>query len=323
MCINEIHRTMNNSKYRVVFMGTPEIGIPSLQALIDDDRFDVVGIFTQPDRPVGRNQEIMMSPVKEFGKENYIPVLQPERFDEDANRRLSSLEPDIVVVIAYGQILKKDTLEIPRKGFVNVHFSLLPKYRGAVPVQMAIINGEKVTGNTVQVMGVGLDEGPIIAQEEIEIGENETSGELLTRLAKSSPKLLLNALDNYLNDRVGPVEQDHSLATYCYQKDIAKEKARINWDNSAHEIHNFVRGLNPWPVAWTLLDDKRVRIFRTKLSERCKIVSEKPGRVIIEEGKMQVICGHGILEILEIQVEGKNEVSGSDFVKGYGDVLFE
>lgn len=313
---------MENSKWKIVFMGTPEVGVPSLEVLHKDERFDVVGIFTNPDRPVGRNQEIMMSPVKEFGKENHIPVLQPEKFDEDANRRLSSLESDLVVVIAYGQILNEGTLKIPEKGFVNVHFSLLPKYRGAVPVQMAILKGETETGITIQKMVKELDSGPIIFQQKVEILRDETSGELLERLSKVSAEKIADTLDLYLKGGIGLQEQNEADATYCFQDDISKDKAEINWSWDSSEIRNFIRALNSWPIAWTTLDGKRVKIYRTKICEGCSIVPESPGKVYKQDGKMMVVCGQGVLEILEIQMEGKSKVSGEEFMRGYGEVRF-
>ena len=329
---------MKDAKYRVVFMGTPDIGIPALQALVDDEQFDVVGIFTQPDRPVGRKQEIIFSPIKTFGKENYIPVLQPEKFGADANRRLASLKPDVVVVIAYGQILEQETLDIPTRGIVNVHYSLLPKYRGAIPVQAAIINGEKVTGNTIQLMNLGLDKGDILSQKETEIGESETSGELLERLSNDGVGQLMDTLKHYLSGDIKPVPQDGLQATYCQQSDIAKDKARIDWGKPAEEIHNLIRGMNPWPIAWTMSDGKRVRIYRTTVGRgvgtslvpvlnRTTTRVVPTGKVFQENGNMYVKCGDvgnkNFCSVLEIQMEGKNKVSGKEFVQGYGEGVFE
>lgn len=315
---------MNNKQYKIVFMGTPDIGIPSLQALMDAPEFDVVGIFTQPDRPVGRKQEIVFSPVKTFGKENHIPVLQPEKFDADANRRLRSLKPDIAVVIAYGQILEQETLDIPKHGILNVHYSLLPKYRGAVPVQVAIMNGEKVTGNTIQLMNLGLDKGDILSQKETGIGENETSGELLERLSSDCADQLIDTLKGYLLGEIRPVQQDHSKATYYQQSDIAKDKVRIDWENSAEEIHNLIRGMNPWPIAWTMLDGKRVKIYRTVLdSNKVGIGLMPTGKVFQKDDNMYVKCGEGVVKVLEVQMEGKSKVSGNEFVQGFGEKVFE
>lgn len=312
---------MENEKWRIVFMGTPDIGTPSLRALVDDEQFDVVGIFTQPDRPVGRKQEIVFSPIKTFGEENHIPVLQPEKFDEDANRRLASLNPDVVVVIAYGQILRQETLDIPKHGILNVHFSLLPKYRGAVPVQAAIMNGEKVTGNTIQLMNLGLDTGDILSQYEVEIGENETSGELLKRLSKDCVEQLIDTLKDYLSDKIKPISQDNTKSTYCQRSDIAKGHVQIDWNKSAEEIHNLVRGMNPWPIAWTMLEGRRVKIYRTILNrDNPRVVPT--GNVFQENGDMYVKCGEGAVKVLEIQMEGKSKVSGRDFILGYGEVRF-
>ena len=304
-------------------MGTPEVGVPSLLKLIEDENFDVVGVFTNPDRPVGRKQVLTAPPVKVVAKEHGIPVFQPEKFREEANKQLRELIPDVAVVIAYGQILRQETLDIPKHGILNIHYSLLPKYRGAVPVQAAVINGDKETGITIQKMVLGLDEGGILSQEKTAIGENETSGELLDRLSQDCAGQLIRTLKLYLNGKITPREQNHSEATLCQQSDIAKDKARINWEKSAEEIHNLVRGMNPWPVAWTMSDGKRVKIFGTKLAQKCKIVPEKPGTIFSENGGMYVVCSHGILEVFEIQVEGKSKVSGGEFVQGFGEKAFE
>lgn len=315
---------MNKDKYRVVFMGTPEIGVPSLKALIDDEVFDVVGVFTNPDRPVGRKQEITPPPVKIVAEKNDIPVFQPEKFDERANEQLRTLEVDIAVVIAYGQILREETLLIPENGIVNVHYSLLPKYRGAIPVQAAIIDGETISGITVQRMALGLDEGDILSQTEYLIEENETSGEVLEKMSTGGVPQLIDTLKRFLAGEIEPEPQDHFKATYCKQSDIGKEKAQINWEKSAKEIHNLIRGMNPWPIAWTTLDGKRVKIFRTTVAGCCNVVSEKPGTVVVEGDKMFVVCGHGILEVVEIQMEGKQKVEAKEFVKGLQEkVIFE
>ncbi len=307
---------MNNKKYSVVFMGTPEIGIPSLEKLINDQRFDVVGVFTNPDRPTGRKMIMTPPPVKEFAIEHNIPIFQPERFKDGAISDLESLNPDVVVVIAYGQIIPQKALDIPKFGFVNVHYSLLPKYRGAVPVQMAIKNGEKFTGITIQRMVYDLDAGDIISQKEYEIGENDTTGDLWEKYSKLGANQLLESLPQYLAGEISPVPQNHDDATFCKQSDVAKEKAEINWDNPAQEIHNLVRAFNPWPIAWTTFDDKRVKIISTQVADKCLIAPEKPGTILIIQERLFAVCAHGILEILELQVEGKQKSTGVEFVKG-------
>lgn len=296
-------------------MGTPEIGIPSLEKLIADDRFEVVGVFTNPDRPTGRKMIMTPPPVKAFAEENGLKVFQPEKFREDAINDLRNLNPDIAIVIAYGQIIPQEALDVPRFGFLNVHYSLLPKYRGAVPVQMALKNGDKSTGITIQKMVYDLDAGDIVSLREFEIGENETTGDLWERFSKLGADQLLEALPKYLAGEVDLVKQNDLDATFCKQSDVAKEKAEINWNLSSGEIHNLVRAFNPWPIAWTTFDDKRVKIFKTDVSDHKAKSSEKAGTILIVKDRLFILCGTGILEILELQLEGKQKITGKDFVQ--------
>lgn len=308
-------------RFKTVFMGTPEYAVPSLEALINEKIFEIAAVVTQPDKPVGRKKTLTAPPVKKAaGKNQIIDILQPEKIDSKFTNIIKKLAPELIVVVAYGQILPKNLLEIPIFGAVNVHFSLLPKYRGAVPVQSAILNNEKITGNTVMLMEEGLDSGPILSQEEILIKENETAGELLSRLSKAAAKQLVDTLKRYLNDEITPIEQDNSLATYCFRSDISKANAKINWKSRADIIHNLVRAMNPWPVAWTEFNNKRVKIYKTKISTTGKKV--KPGQILEDNGIIKAACGQDAVEILEIQIEGKNKISGEEFLRGYGETVF-
>jgi len=315
---------MLKQKYKVVFMGTPEIGVPTLNKLIDSSDYEVVGVFTNPDRPFGRNKKLKASPIKEIAEKNKIPVYQPERFNVDTTEDLLKLNPDLAIVIAYGQIIPKEVLKIPKYGFVNVHYSLLPKYRGAVPVQMSIKNGDKTTGITIQKMVYELDAGDIISQEEYDIGDDETTKDLWDKFSELGANQLLDTLPKFLRGEISLIKQKNEEATFCKQSDINKEKAKIDWNFDANEIHNLIRSLNPWPVAWTTLYGKRVKIFLSEIIDNCVVNPNRPGSINIIDNNLLVICGHGILNILEIQVEGKRKTTGIEFAKGLkGDSDFD
>ena len=295
---------------RIVFMGTPDFAAAILKRLIDTGR-NVVGVFSQPDKPVGRKQIIMPTATKALAEEHGIPVFQPAKLrDGTALEIMKSLAPDLVVVAAYGKILPKDLLDIPPLGNVNIHGSLLPKYRGSAPIQWSVINGDEKTGITTMYMAEGMDTGDMILQMELPIGENETSGELFDRMAVLGADAIEKTLALFDEGTVPRTVQDDAKATLAPM--LNKEMGELDFTKPAKEIHNLVRGLNPWPVAYTFLDGKTLKVHKTLLSPD---YSGKPGE-LLDEKRCIVACGDGAVEFLSVQPEGKNAMSGGDFIRG-------
>ncbi len=300
---------------KVVFVGTSEFGIPCLEALISKHQVPLV--ISQPDRPRGRGRKLLPTPVKEAALRLGLKVEQPERI-KDAAGAIEETGCDVLVVVSYGQIIPREILDIPKEGPLNVHPSLLPRYRGAAPIQRAIMNGEKRTGVTIMWMNERLDAGDIFLQREVEIGENETYGELHQRLAELSARMLLEALDLIEAGRAVRIPQDESLATYA--KPISKEETRIDWSLPAERLHNLVRALSPKPGAQATISGMRVKIYRTEPGE----LSGTPGEVLVKDpkaGVLEVACGAKSLRILEIQPEGKKIMDAASFLRGYGHRL--
>ena len=296
---------------RAVFFGTPAWAVPSLDAMVASD-WTVEAVVTNPDRPAGRGYELKPSPVKERALELGLPVEQPEKARAPAFRDwLASIAPDIAVVVAYGKILPLELLEVPRLGFVNVHFSLLPAYRGAAPVQRAVMNGDEVSGVAIMVLTEGMDEGPVLSSTAVDVGPDETSGELGERLSGIGATALVDALDGYESGTLEPSEQDHEAATYASK--ITNEEAEIDWSTDARTIHNLVRGLNPAPGAWTTFREKRVKVYRTSITEGPGLAS---GAATLQSGKLIVGTGDGNLVLEEAQVAGKKRMGGSDLANG-------
>jgi methionyl-tRNA formyltransferase len=275
-------------------------------------------VFTQPDRPAGRGRRPTAPAIKTFALEAGIQVLQPEKIRDPANRPLvASLQPDAVVVAAYGQILPPWLLQIPRLGCVNVHGSLLPRYRGAAPVAWAVLNGDSVTGITTMLMDEQLDTGPMLLQEKVEIGPTTTTGELTARLAEVGADLLIRTLDGLSNSTLRPIPQDHSQATYAPR--ITKEAARVDWTLNAAVVHNQVRGLNPWPLAYADFCGTRVQLLRSLPPCNAGPRAAAPATFLgCSAAGMIVSCGASSeLEILELQPSGKKKMSGRDFANGF------
>ena len=294
---------------RVVFMGTPEFAVPSLKQLIDDGH-QVVGVFAQPDKPKGRGYKLAPPPVKEAAMEYNIPVYQPTSMrDGTALEILKELAPDVIIVVAYGKILPKEILELPPKGCINVHGSLLPKYRGAGPIQWSVINGEKVTGVTTMYMGEGLDTGDMLLKEETPIGENETSGELHDRLCLVGAHCLSETMKKLEEGALEPVAQDDSISTYAPM--LNKEMAKIDFTKSMSELHDLIRGLSPWPVAYTSLNGTLLKVHRAVKAQG----HGEPG-TLLDKKKMVIACGDGALEFLEVQMAGAKRMSAGDFLRG-------
>lgn len=300
---------------RIVFMGTPDFASASLKKLIDE-RFDVVGVFTQPDKPKGRGMELCASPVKELALENGLPVFQPVKMrDGTALAQIKALEPDILVVVAYGRILPDDILAVPKYGAINVHGSLLPKYRGAAPIQWAVLNGDKITGVTTMYLASEMDTGDIIYTAETEIGEYETSGELFDRLKDMGAELLVKTLRDIDAGTAPRAPQDHSKASYVTMLD--KSICPIDWNKTPREVLKHIYGLQPWPVATMELEGKTVRVFAAKYTDG---KTEKvPGAVVsTDKGGLEIACAGGeTMLITELQAPGKKRMGAEDYLRGH------
>lgn len=300
---------------KCVFFGTPLWAVPSLDALARSD-WTILGVVTNPDRPAGRGYELQASPVKQRAMELGIETRQPGKArDPELQAWLEHLAPDAAVVVAYGKILPGSLLEVPKLGFLNVHFSLLPEYRGAAPVQRAIADGREETGVTIIVLTEGMDEGPILAAEPLRIDPDETAGGLGLRLAEIGARVLLPALDAYLEGRIEPQEQEHERATYAPK--LASEDAAIVWTRSSASIKNLVRALNPAPGAWTTFRDNRFKLHRVSILEGGhQDVDLAPGHIAAVDGLWLVGTGDGLLVIEEGQVSGKRKTSGRELARG-------
>lgn len=292
-------------------MGTPEFAVLSLKSLIESDN-DVVGVLTQPDKPKGRKYELSQPPVKKLALEYSIPVFQPQKLkDESVMKIISDLAPELIVVVAYGKILPLNIINFPKFGCVNVHASLLPKYRGAAPIQWSVINGEKVTGVTTMYMDEGLDTGDILLKSQINIDENETSGELHDKLSKLGSELIIKTIEEIKNNNLKRISQDNDKS--CYAPMLNKDISIINWNKNAVEIHNLIRGLNPWPVAYTNYNGKKIKIYKSRLSDD-KI--GEPGEILSLNPFLVSCKDNSIIEILELQLEGKKRMLATDFLRG-------
>jgi methionyl-tRNA formyltransferase len=301
---------------RVIFLGTPEFAVPSLKALLESG-YDIAAVFTQPDRPSGRGQALRPSPVKVFSTNNDIPVHQPVKIRLEENRPIfERLEPDFVVVVAYGQILPGWLLQSARIAPVNAHGSLLPKYRGAAPLAWSVLNGDSVTGVTTMWMAEQLDAGPILLKREFPLPSTMSTGELTACLAEIGAELLVQTLGALEHKTMTPVPQDEAQVTWAPR--ITKEMSRVSWARPAREIHNQIRGLNPWPGAVAEFRGQQLRLWRGRPLESGVSVRSNPGVLLdISESGLIVQCGESTaLEVLEVQMPGKNRVSARSFVNG-------
>ncbi len=305
---------MNPPPWRIVFFGTPSFAIPTLKGLLEGPD-KVVGVVTQPDREKGRGRKVVFSPVKELALQHGFNPLQPEKAKEEAfQNALKALEPDLFVVVAYGQILPKSVLNTPKYGAVNVHASLLPRYRGAAPIAWAILNGEKVTGVTTMVMAEGMDTGDILLQAEFPIGAEDTCQTLHDRLAALGGRLLAETLERMKEGNIRPVPQDHSKATYA--PPLKKEDGRIDWKKGAEEIDRQVRAFDPWPGAFTKWDDRLLRIYKGAVKERA--LTGKAGAVVwVGSDFIEVETGKGAYVIKEVQLEGRRRMGIREFLSGH------
>lgn len=300
---------------RIVFMGTPDFAAASLKKLIDK-KYDIAAVFTQPDKPRDRGMKLSYSPVKELALENNIPVYQPTKLrDGTATELIKSLDPDILVVVAYGRILPDDMLEVPKYGAINVHASLLPKYRGAAPIQWAVLNGDKITGVTTMYLASEMDTGDIIYTSETEIGEFETSGELFDRLMVMGAELLDRTLRDIEAGTAPRTQQDHSKASYV--KMLDKSLSPIEWAKTPREIIKQIYGLQPWPVATAELDGKVFKIYSAEYTQNKTV--KAPGSVVSTGKKgIEIAClGGETLLITELQAAGKKRMKASDYLLGH------
>jgi methionyl-tRNA formyltransferase len=296
---------------RIVFIGTGEIGVPTLQALLNSEH-EVVAVITQPDKPVGREQRIGPPPIKKAIAKTRIPILQPAKIkDPKTIEEIRGLTPDVIVVVAYGQILPRDVLEIPRLACLNLHASLLPRWRGAAPIQAAIAAGDCETGITVMYMDEGLDTGDILLQRGVEIMHNDTGGSLHDRLAQTAPESLLESLRLLAVGNAPRIPQDNARATYAPK--LKRENGQIDWSESAEAIERKIRAYNPWPGAFTELTIGKLKIFSATIMS----LRERPGRVYLLGDDVAIATGDRALALGEVQLEGKRRMSATEFVRGH------
>jgi len=303
---------MTPQDIRTVFMGTPEFAVGTLQGLIDAGA-DLCGVYTQPDRPKGRGNKLAAPPVKELAQKYEIPVFQPTRLrNPEAVEELAALNPDLIVVVAYGQILPQSVLDIPKYGCINVHASLLPKYRGAAPINKVIVDGESESGITTMVMDAGLDTGDMLVKRSLVIGENETAGQLHDRMAVLGRETMEETLRLLCAGELKPEKQDDSLT--CYAPMMKKEDGLIDWQQPARKIHNLVRGLAPWPGAYTSLQGDVLKLAETTVDES---LSGKAGTVLLADADgVRIACGKGALIVGRLQLPGRKMLAAADFLRG-------
>ena len=304
-------------KLRVIFMGTPEFAVPCLAALHADDNCEVIGVYTQPDKPRGRGQKLLPSPVKAWAEEHGLPVHQPVKIKtEEATAELKGLKPDLVVVVAFGQILSQEILDIPPHGCINVHGSLLPRYRGAAPMQWCVINGETKTGITTMMMDAGLDTGDMLLKEELTIGPDMTLEEVHDNLMEMGAQVLMKTIEEL---RAGTLKRVPQEGESNYAPMLTKETGHIDWQKSAQEIHNLVRGLNSWPGAYTAHEGQKFKIWRTVLTGETVTSGTTAGEILAADSSqgLKVAAGDGqVLAITELQAPGKKKMQAQDYLRG-------
>lgn len=306
---------------KVIYLGTPEFAVAPLKAIIEGGKHQVVAVVTQPDRPVGRKNIITPPPVKVVAQEFDIPVFQYEKIRAEGVDDLKSIDADIMITCAYGQILSKEIIDICPHGIINIHASLLPKYRGAAPIQYAVINGEKTTGVTVMQTEVGLDTGDILEAFETQIEESETAGDLFVRLSNLGAEKICSVLDKIEKGEIVPKKQDESQAFVV--KTIKKEDALIDFSKTSSVVKNLINGMNPWPIAYTYANGKKLKIYRAITVDG----NGKHGEVIRADKKLFIACGEGAIEVLELQEEGGKVMNALSYLNGrklkVGDLLGE
>ena len=297
---------------KIVFMGTPDFAVPSLKRLIKE--YGVEAVFTQPDKPKGRGKKMAFSPVKEVAVENDIKVFQPLKLkdDREAIEYLKELRPDFIIVVAYGQILTKEVLDIPKFGCINLHASLLPMYRGAAPLNWVVVNGEKKSGNTTMLMDVGLDTGDMLLKDEVDISEDMTAGQLHDILMERGAGLLVDTINGLKEGRITPIKQSGET---CYAKMLNKETGKIDWNCSSKEVHNLIRGLNPWPIAHTTYKEQPMKIYESFFINEDS--NKEPGTILsVDKSGMKVSCGSGILLVKKVQFPNGKPLTIEQYING-------
>lgn len=305
------------NKIRIIFIGAPDFGIPTLEALSKDERFEITAVITQPDMPVGREQILTPTPVKVIAKKYDWLILQPKKIKE-ITKQIKNIQPDVIIVIAYSQIIPEEILAIPKYGCINLHGSLLPKYRGSAVIQASILNNDKETGLTVMRMDNKLDTGPILAQIAIPIDANDTYGSLYDKLSAIAPDFFIKTLIKYIQNEIAPQAQDETTASYV--KQITKSDGLIDWNKKADEIKRLVNAMNPWPSAWTWQNGKQLKIISVQ-SNPIEINTYKPGKTFIYNRGLAVQCGQDALIINKLQLEGKKELTSQEFLTGQRDFI--
>ena len=297
---------------RVIFIGTGDIGVPTLQALLQSREHRLAGVVTQPDKPIGRAQGIESGPIKKAIAGTTMPILQPARIkDRQAIDEIGALKPEAVIVMAYGQILPRDLLEIPSAACLNLHASLLPRWRGAAPIQAAIAAGDRETGITVMYVAEGLDTGDILLRRKIDILPTDTGGSLHDRLAQIAPNALFDALRMLAKGIAPRIPQDNTLATYAPK--LTRDDGRIDWSESAEVIERKIRAFNPWPGAFMKLDSRNLKIFSASIAD----LSGEPGEILRSEKELVIAAGNGAVSLGEVQLEGKRQMRAAEFLRGH------
>jgi len=336
---------MSNKETKLIFAGTPDFAVPGFKAMLADKDFKILAVITQPDKPVGRKQILTPAAIKIEAQKNNIPVWQPNKV-ADIKEEIGRANPDLAVLIAYGQIIPPEILDIPRFGWVNVHGSLLPRWRGAACLQAPILSGDKKTGVTIMKIAKGLDTGPILKQTEIKIDSEETAETLHDKLANLGAKILPDTIKNYINGKIKPKPQDNEKASYA--PTLKKEDGKIDWQKKAEEIERMVRTFTPWPGTWTNWQGKIIKISalggsrpepacagradqplagatisggKNTEPEILQINKYKPGQTFLHNGKLAVQCGQNALIIKKLQMEGKKEITAEEFLRGYKNVV--
>ena len=315
-------RDLNKEPVKTIFLGSSWESVETLKSLDEDSRFDIVGVITTVDKPVGREQVMTPSEVKQYALDNDIEVFHTQKDEDKYREALDIFKPELIVCKAFGEIVPEFFIDYPQYKAINVHFSLLPKYRGAVPIQKAILEGEKETGISIMLMSKGLDEGDVLKVYKEKILPKDTNLSLRNRLVEKSSEILGDTLENWIQGKIEPKKQDDSKATYCWQKDISKENAQIDWKNmSAEYIERMVRAFIPWPVAWTYWNEKRVKLFDVDVVN-CQNDNE-PGELFIENDSLLFSTKdcNKCIKVNILQIEGKKEMSAQDFINGFGENL--
>lgn len=298
---------------KLLFFGTQNFGTAMLQALVESRGYDIVGVVTQPDRPVGRNREIELSPAKKYALDHGLAVFQPETLKKAAEEKIFP-EADVAVVCQYGLIIPQSVLDLFKKGTINVHASLLPAYRGASPIQSVLMNGETVTGITIMLMDAKMDHGPILTQSYLNIDKDDTYASLSAAMINPAADLLIRTLKDWLNGQIKPQEQDHSQATIC--KILSREDGKLDFTKTAGELYNLYRGTYPWPGIWCVWNGKRLKLPKIRPTS----VKLEPGQVAIQNNNILIGCKEGSLEALEQQLEGKKAMDSRQFMAGYKNI---